>query len=142
MLLSEEPEKLPVQYRRAEISPQFSTSTWYYFCGILWCCLRKLLPVLIFTGVEPRRASTSSGKGISLPFFVWQMVAALHLAQEKINSAVFPGLQGGPHNHTITALAVALKMAKGPEFLEYQQQVLKNSKRMGEASLELCVRVV
>ena len=30
--------------------------------------------------------------------------------------------QGGPHNHTITALAVALKMAKEPEFLEYQQQ--------------------
>lgn len=44
-----------------------------------------------------------------------------------INSAVFPGLQGGPHNHTIAALAVALKMAKEPDFVKYQSQVLKNS---------------
>merc|ERR1719248_513603 len=47
--------------------------------------------------------------------------------EEKINSAVFPGLQGGPHNHTITALAVALKQASTPEFEAYQQQVLKNA---------------
>eukprot|EP00179_Madagascaria_erythrocladioides_P007223 CAMPEP_0198314204 /NCGR_PEP_ID=MMETSP1450-20131203/4936_1 /TAXON_ID=753684 ORGANISM="Madagascaria erythrocladiodes, Strain CCMP3234" /NCGR_SAMPLE_ID=MMETSP1450 /ASSEMBLY_ACC=CAM_ASM_001115 /LENGTH=499 /DNA_ID=CAMNT_0044017245 /DNA_START=32 /DNA_END=1531 /DNA_ORIENTATION=- len=47
-----------------------------------------------------------------------------------INSAVFPGLQGGPHNHTIAALAVALKQAMSPEFKEYQQQVLDNSARL------------
>jgi len=52
---------------------------------------------------------------------------------DKINAAVFPGLQGGPHNHTITALATALKMAGSPEFKEYQLQVLKNSQAMGEA---------
>jgi glycine hydroxymethyltransferase len=52
--------------------------------------------------------------------------------EEKINSAVFPGLQGGPHNHTITALAVALKQASTPEFEAYQQQVLKNAKALGE----------
>jgi len=52
---------------------------------------------------------------------------------DKINAAVFPGLQGGPHNHTITALATALKMAASPEFKEYQLQVLKNSQAMGEA---------
>jgi glycine hydroxymethyltransferase len=46
--------------------------------------------------------------------------------EEKINFAVFPGLQGGPHNHTIGALAVALKQANTPEFVEYQKQVLKN----------------
>ncbi len=46
--------------------------------------------------------------------------------EEKINSAVFPGHQGGPHNHTITALAVALRQAQTPEYKEYQQQVLKN----------------
>jgi glycine hydroxymethyltransferase len=39
---------------------------------------------------------------------------------------VFPGHQGGPHNHTITALAVALRQAKTPEYIEYQKQVLKN----------------
>eukprot|EP00640_Fibrocapsa_japonica_P001868 CAMPEP_0113943008 /NCGR_PEP_ID=MMETSP1339-20121228/15930_1 /TAXON_ID=94617 /ORGANISM="Fibrocapsa japonica" /LENGTH=452 /DNA_ID=CAMNT_0000947733 /DNA_START=219 /DNA_END=1577 /DNA_ORIENTATION=- /assembly_acc=CAM_ASM_000762 len=49
-----------------------------------------------------------------------------------INFAVFPGLQGGPHNHTIAALATALKQAKSPEFKEYQIQVLKNSKAMAD----------
>ena len=38
--------------------------------------------------------------------------------QQKIDFSVFPGHQGGPHNHTITALAVALKLAKMPEFYE------------------------
>ncbi|EME27949.1 glycine/serine hydroxymethyltransferase [Galdieria sulphuraria] len=50
--------------------------------------------------------------------------------ENAINSAVFPGLQGGPHNHTIGALAVALKLATTEEFKAYQQQVLKNSKRL------------
>ncbi|KAJ8123860.1 hypothetical protein O1611_g9498 [Lasiodiplodia mahajangana] len=54
-----------------------------------------------------------------------------------INSAVFPGHQGGPHNHTITALAVALQQAQTPEFRAYQEQVLLNAKalatRLGES---------
>lgn len=45
-----------------------------------------------------------------------------------INFSVFPGHQGGPHNHTITALAVALKQAATPEFKQYQEQVMKNAK--------------
>lgn len=48
--------------------------------------------------------------------------------ESKIDSAVFPGHQGGPHNHTISALAVALKLATQPEYKEYQAQVLKNAK--------------
>lgn len=55
--------------------------------------------------------------------------------KNKINSSVFPGHQGGPHNHTITALAVALKLAQSSEFKEYQTQVLKNSKAMANALL-------
>lgn len=51
--------------------------------------------------------------------------------EEKINAAVFPGLQGGPHNHSITALAVALKQAQSAEFKLYIEQVLKNAKAMG-----------
>jgi hypothetical protein len=43
--------------------------------------------------------------------------------EDPVNQAVFPGLQGGPHNHTITALAVALKQAALPEFKQYQTQV-------------------
>ncbi|KAM4065947.1 serine hydroxymethyltransferase [Hirsutella rhossiliensis] len=54
-----------------------------------------------------------------------------------INSSVFPGHQGGPHNHTITALAVALKQAQSPDFHAYQGQILSNAKafakRLGEA---------
>mmetsp|Transcript_47037 Transcript_47037/g.147399 ORF Transcript_47037/g.147399 Transcript_47037/m.147399 type:complete len:494 (+) Transcript_47037:46-1527(+) len=53
--------------------------------------------------------------------------------EEKINAAVFPGLQGGPHNQSITALAVALKMAQAPEFRAYQEQVMKNAKALGES---------
>jgi glycine hydroxymethyltransferase len=53
--------------------------------------------------------------------------------EEKINGAVFPGLQGGPHNHTITALSVALKQAQSPEFKQYQEQVMKNAKALGES---------
>ncbi len=55
--------------------------------------------------------------------------------KSKIDSSVFPGHQGGPHNHTIAALAVALKQAQTPEFREYQLQVLRNCKRMSEVLL-------
>ena len=47
-----------------------------------------------------------------------------------INSSVFPGHQGGPHNHTITALAVALHQAQQPSFRDYQQAVLANAKAL------------
>ena len=49
-----------------------------------------------------------------------------------IDQAVFPGLQGGPHNHTISGLAVALKMASGPEFVGYQKQVIANARAMAD----------
>ena len=47
-----------------------------------------------------------------------------------INASVFPGHQGGPHNHTITALAVALHQAQSREFKEYQRTVLLNAKAL------------
>ncbi|KAI0905133.1 glycine hydroxymethyltransferase [Ustulina deusta] len=50
--------------------------------------------------------------------------------EEKINFSVFPGHQGGPHNHTITALTVALKQAATPEFKAYQQKVVANAKAL------------
>ena len=52
--------------------------------------------------------------------------------ENPINSSVFPGHQGGPHNHTITALAVALKQAQTPEFVAYQKTVLANAKALAE----------
>jgi len=56
--------------------------------------------------------------------------------EEKINQTVFPGLQGGPHNHTITALAVALKQAQKPEFRQYQEQVVKNAQALSGSLLK------
>lgn len=52
--------------------------------------------------------------------------------EDKINFSVFPGLQGGPHNHTIGALCTCLKLANTPEFVEYQKQVLKNCARLAD----------
>lgn len=49
---------------------------------------------------------------------------------KKINSAVFPGLQGGPLEHVIAAKAVAFKEALSPDFKEYSEQVLKNAQAM------------
>merc|ERR1711939_361308 len=54
----------------------------------------------------------------------------LYDLEGPINFSVFPGHQGGPHNHTITALAVALKQATTPEFKQYQEQVVKNAKAL------------
>lgn len=49
---------------------------------------------------------------------------------QKIDKAVFPGTQGGPHMHTICAKAVCFKEAATPEFKEYTEQILKNTKAM------------
>ncbi|KAK2971826.1 hypothetical protein RJ640_005952 [Escallonia rubra] len=62
--------------------------------------------------------------------------------EDKINQAVFPGLQGGPHNHTITGLAVALKQATTPEYKAYQEQVLSNCSKFAESLSERGYEVV
>jgi len=56
--------------------------------------------------------------------------------ETKINFSVFPGSQGGPHNHTISALATALKQASTPEYRAYQHQVVKNCKKFADVLLE------
>ncbi|KAL0638136.1 Serine hydroxymethyltransferase, cytosolic [Maublancomyces gigas] len=56
----------------------------------------------------------------------------LYDLEGPINFSVFPGHQGGPHNHTITALAVALKQTFSPEYKFYQQQVIANAKTLEE----------
>ena len=52
---------------------------------------------------------------------------------KAIDKAVFPGLQGGPHNHTTAGLAVALAEAQTPEFKDYAHQIVKNAKALAEA---------
>ncbi|BGP27309.1 glycine hydroxymethyltransferase [Rhodotorula toruloides] len=52
--------------------------------------------------------------------------------EKRINDAVFPACQGGPHNNTIAAVAVALKQAATPEFKEYSTQIIKNTRTIAE----------
>jgi glycine hydroxymethyltransferase len=62
---------------------------------------------------------------------------------EKIlNKSVFPGIQGGPLEHIIAAKAVALKLASTQEFVDYQKQVLKNAKTLGEAMIRRGYRLI
>jgi glycine hydroxymethyltransferase len=56
--------------------------------------------------------------------------------EAKVNFAVFPSIQGGPHENTIAAVAVALKEANTPAFKEYAKQVRKNAKALADALLK------
>lgn len=61
---------------------------------------------------------------------------------KAINSAVFPGLQGGPLMHVIAGKAVAFKEAMQPEYKTYQQQVVKNAQAMAQTLTERGLRIV
>ncbi len=61
---------------------------------------------------------------------------------KKINSAIFPGLQGGPLMHVIAGKAVAFKEALAPEFRAYQAQVVANAKVLAETLIERGLRIV
>ncbi|MDX1536073.1 MAG: serine hydroxymethyltransferase [Candidatus Spechtbacterales bacterium] len=60
------------------------------------------------------------------------MIFAKNILMPHINKAVFPGLQGGPHNNTTAALAIALKEANSRSFKKYIKQVVNNSKTLAE----------
>ena len=62
--------------------------------------------------------------------------------EKAINSAVFPGLQGGPLMHVIAAKAVAFKEAQEPSFKDYQKQVVANAKALAETLIERGLRIV
>ncbi|CAL5377852.1 unnamed protein product [Camellia sinensis] len=62
--------------------------------------------------------------------------------EEKINFAVFPALQGGPHNNHIAALAIALKQVATPGYKAYMQQVKKNAQALAAALLRRNCRLV
>ncbi len=61
---------------------------------------------------------------------------------DKVDKAVFPGLQGGPHDHQTAAIAVALLEASRPEFKEYAAQIVKNAKALAAALTENGIRLV
>jgi glycine hydroxymethyltransferase len=61
---------------------------------------------------------------------------------KKINSAIFPGLQGGPLMHVIAAKAVAFQEALTPEFKSYQEQVIKNADALAKSLIQRGLRIV
>ncbi len=62
--------------------------------------------------------------------------------EKAINSAIFPGIQGGPLMHVIAGKAVAFKEAQSPEFKEYQKQVVKNAKALADTLTARGLRIV
>ena len=78
--------------------------------------------------------STTSHKTLRGPRGGMLLCKAEHA--EKVDKAVFPGLQGGPHMHTLTAIAVAMAEADTPEFVAYAKQIVKNARALAEKLLE------
>ncbi len=70
-----------------------------------------------------------------------EAVKARDLAS-KIDRAVFPGLQGGPHNHITAAKAVALREASQEEFKDYARQIVKNAKALAESLQQQGIKLV
>src|SRR5580693_3562815 len=77
--------------------------------------------------------TTTTHKTLRGPRGAMIMSTAEHAT--ALDRAVFPGLQGGPHNHTTAAIAVALHEAAQPDFRDYARQVVANSKALAEALL-------
>jgi glycine hydroxymethyltransferase len=78
--------------------------------------------------------STTSHKTLRGPRGGMLLCKAEHA--ENVDRAVFPGLQGGPHMHTLTAIAVAMAEADTPEFIAYAKQIVKNARALAEKLLE------
>ena len=70
------------------------------------------------------------------------LARANEAVEKKLNSMIFPGIQGGPLMHVIAAKAVALKEAMEPAFTEYQKQVLQNARTMAEVMMARGYKVV
>ncbi len=96
---------------------------------------------LIAGGVHPSPVpyahiiTTTTHKTLRGPRGAMIMVTEKGLAKDpelaqKIDRSIFPGLQGGPHNHTTAGIAVALKEASSPEFKKYAAQIVKNTKAL------------
>jgi glycine hydroxymethyltransferase len=95
---------------------------------------------LIAGGVHPSPVghadvlSTTTHKTLRGPRGAMLMCSEAHAA--ALDRAIFPGLQGGPHNHTTAAIAVALQEALQPEFGDYARQVVANANVLAEQLLE------
>jgi glycine hydroxymethyltransferase len=101
---------------------------------------------LIAAGVYPNPVphadvvTSTTHKSLRGPRGGFILMKAEH--EKAINSAIFPGLQGGPLMHVIAAKAVAFKEALAPEFKTYQQQVAKNAQVMADTLVQRGLRIV
>jgi len=101
---------------------------------------------LIAAGVYPNPVpvadfvTTTTHKSLRGPRGGVVLMKAEH--EKAINSAIFPGIQGGPLMHVIAAKAVAFREALAPEFKLYQQQVIANAAALAEALTERHLRIV
>ena len=85
----------------------------------------------------PRGGIILMGKDFENPWGLKTPKGVVKMMSQLLNSAVFPGIQGGPLEHVIAAKAVAFGEALDPSFKEYQKQVMKNAKALGEAFIKM-----
>jgi len=108
---------------------------------------------LIAGGVHPSPApyvhiiTTTTHKTLRGPRGAMIMITKKGLEKDrdlagKIDKAIFPGLQGGPHNHTTAGIAVALKEASTPEFKAYAAQIVKNTKTLEQEFAKAGIHMV
>ena len=103
---------------------------------------------LVVTGLYPSPVSvadmvtSTTHKTLRGPRSGMIVARANEALEKKVNSAVFPGIQGGPFMHLIAAKAVAFKEAMEPEFKNYQEQVVANARAMVDTFLRRGFKVV
>ena len=90
----------------------------------------------------PRGGIILLGKDFENPWKIATKKGEIRMMSSLLNSAVFPGIQGGPLEHIIAAKAVAFGEALQPEYKEYQKQVKKNAQVMAESFTKLGYKVV
>lgn len=90
----------------------------------------------------PRGGIILMGKDFENPWGLTTPKGAVKMMSQILNSAVFPGIQGGPLEHVIAAKAVAFGEALEPGYKEYQRQVQKNARAMAEAFVKRGYKIV
>jgi glycine hydroxymethyltransferase len=90
----------------------------------------------------PRGGIIMMGKDFENPFGITTKKGEVRMMSSLLNSAVFPGIQGGPLEHVIASKAVAFGEALQPEFNDYQEQVRKNARVMAGEFMRLGYKVV
>lgn len=90
----------------------------------------------------PRGGIILLGKDFENPWGITTKKGEVRMMSSLLDSAIFPGIQGGPLEHVIAAKAVAFEEALSPEFKEYQQLVKSNAARMAQAMINKGYKVI